>query len=71
MPDLPCKSVLWNQVLLLSETFEDPKISLEDLRQQLCAVEEGFSGAFDPAEDFPEFVTVRLCRSLQRALQRR
>jgi hypothetical protein len=57
-------------LLLIAESLDDPVIPLERIRLQLRGLEEGFAGAFDPAEDFPEFVAVQLCRSLQRALQR-
>lgn len=67
--DLPHKSVLWHQMLLLSEAVNDAQIPLEHVRQQLGGIEEGFAGTFDPVEDFPEFVAVHLCRSLQRRLQ--
>lgn len=71
MPELSRKSVLWHQMLLISDALDDPDVPLEHVRQQLCGIEEGFAGMFDPVEDFPEFVAVRLCRAFQRTLQER
>jgi hypothetical protein len=64
----PHQALLWSRILHIAESMEDPQISLEQLRGQLCALDEGFAGVFDPAEQFPEFVAHRLCRSMERLL---
>lgn len=64
------QAVLWNRVLVLAESMDDPQLQLAQLRASLCALDEGFVGSFDPAEHFPEFVAHRLCRSMGRLLAR-
>jgi len=70
MTAAPHPALLWNRVLHIAESMEDPGMSLAQLRAQLCALDEGFAGAFDPAEQFPEFVAHRLCRSMERLVAR-
>ena len=62
--------VFWNRVLTLSETMEVPELSTEDLQCSLLGIIEGFAHTFDPAEDFPEYATLRLCRSFSDLLER-
>lgn len=64
------ESPLWNRVLVISESMDDPTIPLRQIRGLLCGLEEGFAGTVDPVEDFPEFAAHRLCRSLERLLGR-
>ncbi|MCB1702706.1 MAG: hypothetical protein KDI14_17960 [Halioglobus sp.] len=64
------ESLLWNRVLVISESMDEPDCSVEHIANMLCGLEEGFAGAFDPADDFPEFATHRLCRSMRQLLDR-
>lgn len=64
------EAVFWNRVLTLAETM-DTDDSAAAVQDQLRALEEGFAGAFDPVDAFPAYVTLKLCRSLQRRLERR
>jgi hypothetical protein len=64
------ESLLWTKVLLLSEAIDDKNHSIEDIQSLLCGLDEGFSSIFDPADNFPEFATLRLCRSIQQILCR-
>jgi hypothetical protein len=50
--------------------MDDPAVSIGQIRGLLYGLEEGFASVFDPAEEFPEFVTHRLCKSLERMLAR-
>ncbi len=70
MTGAPQQALLWNRLLHIAECMDDPQVSLEQLRASLCALDEGFAGAFDPAEHFPEFVAHRLSRSMGRLLAR-
>lgn len=62
------ESPLWSRVLVLAESMDEPGCSIENIRNLLCGLEEGFADTFDPAEDFPEYATHRLCGSLRRLL---
>lgn len=62
------ESPIWNRVLVLAESMDEPECSIEHIRNLLCGLEEGFADTFDPAEDFPEYATHRLCGSLRRLL---
>lgn len=70
MNGTPVESPLWNRVLVISESMDDPAVSIRQIRGLLCGLEVGFAGTFDPAENFPEFATHRLCRCLERMLAR-
>ena len=59
----------WNQLLTLAEGIDSSAGSLDDLCGFLLAVDEGHSGAFDPADQFPEYAAVQLCRSIRRKLE--
>jgi hypothetical protein len=50
--------------------MDDPAVSIGQIRGLLYGLEEGFATVFDPAEEFPEFVAHRLCKSLERMLAR-
>jgi hypothetical protein len=50
--------------------MEERNSTLEDIGSFLCGLEEGFASGADPVEDFPAYVTVRLCRSMALLLQR-
>lgn len=60
---------LWQYLLTLAETLDRAPASLEDLHGHLLALEEGFAGTFDPADEFPEFAVVALCRALRRQVE--
>jgi hypothetical protein len=70
MTGAPLQCLLWDRVLHVAESMDDPQVSLAQLQAQLCALDEGFAGVFDPAEQFPEFAAHRLCRSMERLLVR-
>lgn len=70
MPEQVEESLLWSKVLLLSEAIDDSSHSIEDIQSLLCGIDEGFSRVFDPVDNFPEFATLRLCRSIERILSR-
>lgn len=63
------EAVFWNRVLTLSEAVEAAD-STQVVEDHLRALEEGFSGAFDPVDSFQAYVTLNLCRSLRRRLER-
>lgn len=63
------ESPLWLRVLILSEAMDDSGLSTEQLIGYLRGLDEGFSATTDPVEQFPEFATLRLCRSVHRLLE--
>ena len=67
---LPQESPLWMRLLVLSESMDDPECAAEHVIAFLRGLEEGFAHAIDPAEQFPEFATIRLCRSMVSLLGR-
>ncbi|HEX7034147.1 MAG TPA: hypothetical protein VF210_00145 [Pseudomonadales bacterium] len=62
------EAVFWNRVLTLSEAVEAAD-STQAIEDHLRALEEGFSGAFDPVDSFQAYVTLTLCRALRRRLE--
>lgn len=60
----------WNQLLNLAEGIDTSAASLDDLYGFLLALDEGHAGRFDPADQFPEYATVQLCRSIRRRLEK-
>jgi len=58
------------RVYALSEAMEDPRCSEAEIIGLLRGLEEGFAEASDPAEQFPMFATLSLCRSMERMLTR-
>lgn len=65
-------NLFWNQMLMRSDSIVDidPNApdAMEQVRAQLGTITEQFDRAFDPADQFEEYVTVALCQALQRAL---
>lgn len=59
--------VFWSRVLMLAETSHE--MELEQIREGLLGIEEGFAGTFDPADCYEEYLTLQLCRAMSRALQ--
>ena len=66
----PEESPLRMLLLVLSETMDDPECSAEHVIAVLRGLDEGFAHGIDPAEQFPEFATIRLCRSMVSLLGR-
>ena len=64
------ESLLWMRLLVLSESMDDPECSAEHVIAFLRGLDEGFAHGIDPAEQFPEFATIRLCRSMVSLLGR-
>ncbi len=65
----PDAHVFWGRLLTVVDDLADPDCTLEDLKAHLLAVDEGFSNAFDPADQFAEHVAVLLCRAVRRKLE--
>jgi hypothetical protein len=63
-------SVLWNRLLAIADTIDDPDAPVEELCAQLLAVEEGPGQGLDPADQYAEYTALLLCRALRRRLQR-
>jgi hypothetical protein len=65
-------NLFWNQMLMRSDSIVDidPNApdATEQVRAQLSTITEQFDRAFDPADQFEEYVAVALCQALQRAL---
>jgi hypothetical protein len=70
MTQASLETPLWNRIYMLAEAMEDQSSSIEHIESFLHGLEEGFGDVFDPAEDFPEFVAVRLCSSMAQLLSR-
>lgn len=62
--------IFWARVQTLADTMDDPSSTIQDLKAHLLAVDEGFSHAFDPADQYEEYVAVQFCRGLRRRLER-
>lgn len=60
----------WNRLLGVADVIDDPGVSADDLRAHLLAVEEGHGQALDPADQFPEYTALMMCRALRRRLER-
>lgn len=61
--------VFWNKLLFLADELNASDDPPGVLGTRLLAIEEGFSGAFDPAENFPGYVALALCRGMRRRLE--
>lgn len=59
-------NIFWNRVLDLTEIGDDA--SLAEFRSALLGIDEGFSGLIDPADSYPEYVTISLCRHMYRVM---
>lgn len=70
-PHQPAEDLFWNRVLSASEAITAADQSTETLLALLAALEEGFYDSFDPADEFPAYATVSLCRSIRRHLEPR
>ncbi|XOV90063.1 MAG: hypothetical protein ACFHX7_09300 [Pseudomonadota bacterium] len=75
-------TLFWNRVLGIADAIEaghcapgHPATSQMDqvhhAREQLAGLIEGFGEQFDPADAFPEYATLLLCRALERTLDQR
>ncbi|CAA0094760.1 Uncharacterised protein [Halioglobus japonicus] len=62
--------LLWGRVLAIAESMEAQDCSLEEITGFLNGLDEGFASAADPVDNFPEYVAMRLCRSMALVLQR-
>ncbi|MFT7220165.1 MAG: hypothetical protein ACI8Z1_001782 [Candidatus Azotimanducaceae bacterium] len=60
--------VFWDRILTLTET--DDEASMEQIRAGLLGIDEGFSGLIDPADSYPEYVTMLLCRYMYRVTEK-
>lgn len=65
-------NAFWNQLLMRSDSIADIDPNTADaaaqVLAQLATVAEQFDRAFDPADQFEEYVAVNFCQALQRAL---
>jgi hypothetical protein len=61
--------LFWDRVLGISEFIDSGNIAIEELRKNLLGLDEGFADRFDPANAYPEYVTVRLCRAIRNSLE--
>ena len=66
---LPQESPLWMRLLVLSESMDDPG-ALPSTSSLSCADWRRLCPRHRPAEQFPEFATIRLCRSMASLLGR-
>lgn len=57
-------------LLLMEQRLNEDKASKADVLDCLVQIDEAFARSFDPAIDFEAYATVRLCRSMQRLLER-
>ncbi len=60
--------ILWRRLLEVVDALAEPGATLDDVKAQLLALEEGFSHVFDPADQYAEYVAVLLCQALRRKL---
>lgn len=60
--------VFWDRILTLTEA--DDEASMEQIRAGLLGIDEGFSGLIDPADSYPEYVTMLLCRYMYRVTEK-
>ncbi len=58
----------WNQLLTITDL--PTEIPSTELRAALLGIEEGFSGVFDPADHFQEYVALSLCRYVGQVIER-
>ncbi len=69
MTDPRATRVFWGRLLTVVDELDDPSSTLGDLKAHLLAVDEGFSQAFDPADQYAEYLTVLLCRAVRHKLE--
>ena len=66
--------MLWEQLLSLSDDLINPKQSQEELLKllitRLSAIDIAHERAFDPAENFEEYVAVGLCQAIKQVLDK-
>lgn len=58
------KALFWQRLLFVAES-ETNDTGGDDFNSQLLGIDEGFGHCFDPVDDFPEYVAVRLCRAFR------
>lgn len=65
-------NVFWNQLLMRGDSIAaispGATDAIEQVLAQLATLTEQFDRAFDPADQFEEYVAVNFCQALQRAL---
>ncbi len=64
----PDQNLFWNQILSISE--QPAEMPVEEIKARLLAIEEGFSGSFDPVDAFPEYTAIQLCKYFSRVLDK-
>ncbi|MEQ8689238.1 MAG: hypothetical protein RIC89_00175 [Pseudomonadales bacterium] len=64
-------TAFWNHLLTLSEEIatSNSAPSLAELNARLLTVEEAYARTFDPADHFPEYVSVLLCKSIKQLIE--
>lgn len=58
----------WLRLLTISDAARQDAVSLEQLRDMLQGIDEGFGEIFDPVDTFNEFVALGLCRSIRQLI---
>ncbi|MFN3235894.1 MAG: hypothetical protein ACE37D_02425 [Pseudomonadales bacterium] len=59
------KAVFWQNILNLIEAVEASEAPLNELSEQLASLDAIYHGAFDPVDAYPEYLTTKLCRTLE------
>jgi hypothetical protein len=67
--NLEGNELLWLRALAIAESMDEPGGSLKEIEGYLHGLDEGFAGSADPVDNFPAYVTVRLCRSMAKVLR--
>lgn len=59
------KALFWQRILDLIDAIEASDSPRQELENHLESIDAIYRGAFDPVDDYPEFLVAKLCHSLE------
>jgi len=62
-------TIFWNRLLAAVDIIDQQAVPTDEAVACLLALEEGFSECFDPADNYPEYVAVMLCRAARHRIE--
>ncbi len=62
-------SIFWDRLLAATDLIDHKDVTSDEAIASLLAIDEGFSAQFDPADQYPEYVAIMLCRALRHRIE--
>lgn len=69
MKRLAMSDRFWTQLVTVADAINAPTTSNELVEGHLLALLEGYADEFDPADEFPQYATLYLIRSIHRRVK--